>query len=170
MHHARNAGRNVGTERASLIAHRFVRMSGRNAAALRRTGDSRAFDAVTGRKLWQFHTVPQPGEPGHETWLNDGWKGRSGTNVWVWYMTVDQKTDTLYMPVGGPSPNYDGTTRPGANLFGNSLVALMIVPPVPVNVKHAPVISTSGRKRRISRTNRLRNAIVGSSIPSGSRR
>jgi len=90
------------------------------------SGDSRGFDAVTGKKLWQFHTVPQPGEPGHETWLNDGWKGRSGTNVWVWYMTVDQKTDTLYMPVGGPSPNYDGTTRPGANLFGNSLVAVDI--------------------------------------------
>jgi len=42
-------------------------------------GDSRGFDAVTGKKLWQFHTVPQPGEPGHETWLNDGWKGRSGS-------------------------------------------------------------------------------------------
>ncbi len=87
-------------------------------------GDSRAFDAVTGRKLWTFHTVPRPGEPGHETWLNDGWKGRSGTNVWVWYMTVDEKTGTLYMPVGGPSPNYDGSGRPGANLFGNSVVAV----------------------------------------------
>jgi quinoprotein glucose dehydrogenase len=61
---------------------------------------------------------------GHDTWLNDGWKGRSGTNVWIWYMSVDPKTDTLFMPVGGPSPNYDGTTRPGANLFGNSLVAV----------------------------------------------
>jgi quinoprotein glucose dehydrogenase len=90
------------------------------------SGDSRAYDAVTGKKIWQFHTVPQPGEVGHETWLNDGWKGRSGTNVWIWYMTVDDKTDTLYMPVGGPSPNYDGTTRPGANLFGNSIVAVDI--------------------------------------------
>ena len=88
------------------------------------SGDSRAFDAVTGRKLWEFHTVPRPGEPGHETWLDDGWKGRSGTNVWVWYMTVDEKTGTLYMPVGGPSPNYDGSGRPGANLFGNSVVAV----------------------------------------------
>jgi glucose dehydrogenase len=87
-------------------------------------GDSRAFDAVTGRKLWQFHTVPRPGEPGHDTWLDDGWKGRSGTNVWVWYMTVDEQTDTLFMPVGGPSPNYDGSGRPGANLFGNSVVAV----------------------------------------------
>lgn len=87
-------------------------------------GNTRAFDAITGRKLWEFHTVPQPGEVGHETWLNDGWKGRSGTNVWVWYMTLDDKTGTLFMPVGGPSANYDGTDRPGANLFGNSLVAV----------------------------------------------
>jgi quinoprotein glucose dehydrogenase len=87
-------------------------------------GDSRAFDAITGKKLWQFHTVPQPGEAGHDTWLDDGWKGRSGTNVWNWWMTVDDKTGTLYMPVGGPSPNYDGSGRPGPNLFGNSVVAV----------------------------------------------
>ncbi|MDB5690327.1 MAG: quinoprotein glucose dehydrogenase [Sphingomonas bacterium] len=88
------------------------------------SGNTRAFDAVTGRKLWEFNTVPRPGEVGHETWLNDGWKGRSGNNVWIWYMTLDEKTGTLYMPVGGPSPNYDGTGRPGANLFGNSIVAV----------------------------------------------
>jgi len=88
------------------------------------SGDSRAFDARTGKKLWEFHTVPRPGEVGHETWLNDGWKGRSGTNVWIWYMTVDKKTGTLYMPVGGPSPNYYGGGRPGDNLFGNSIVAV----------------------------------------------
>ena len=45
-------------------------------------GDTRAFDAITGRKLWEFHTVPRPGETGHETWLDDGWKDRSGTNTW----------------------------------------------------------------------------------------
>ncbi len=87
-------------------------------------GDSRAYDARTGKQLWVFHTVARPGEVGHETWLNDGWKGRSGTNVWIWYMTVDDKTGTLYMPVGGPSPNYYGGDRPGANLFGNSIVAI----------------------------------------------
>lgn len=89
-------------------------------------GDTRAFDAVTGKHLWTFHTVPRPGEVGHDTWLSDGWKGRSGTNVWIWYMSIDPKTNTLFMPVGGPSPNYDGTTRPGANLFGNSVVAVDI--------------------------------------------
>ncbi|RZA27835.1 MAG: hypothetical protein EOP02_09190, partial [Proteobacteria bacterium] len=87
-------------------------------------GNSRAFDAGTGAKIWEFNTVPQPGETGHESWLNDGWKGRSGTNVWVWYMTVDDKTGTLYMPVGGPSANYYGGDRPGSNLFGNSIVAV----------------------------------------------
>ena len=87
-------------------------------------GNSRAYDARTGAKLWEFHTVPQPGETGHESWLDEGWKGRSGTNVWVWYMTVDEERGILYMPVGGPSANYYGGDRPGANLFGNSLVAV----------------------------------------------
>ncbi len=87
-------------------------------------GDTRALDAVTGKLLWTFHTVPQPGEVGHDTWLNDGWKGRSGTNVWGWYMTVDPKSNTLFMPIGGPSPNYYGGDRPGDDLFGNSIVAV----------------------------------------------
>jgi quinoprotein glucose dehydrogenase len=105
---------------------RNVLIVGANVAEMPRgpSGDTRAFDAVTGRKLWEFHTVPQPGEPGHESWLDDGWKGRSGTNVWVWYMTLDEKTGVLYMSVGGPSPNYYGGDRPGADLFGNSVVAL----------------------------------------------
>jgi glucose dehydrogenase len=88
------------------------------------SGNSRAFDARTGMKLWEFNTVPQPGEIGHETWLDEGWKGRSGTNVWVWYMTVDEERGILYMPVGGPSPNYYGGDRPGPDLFGNSIVAV----------------------------------------------
>jgi quinoprotein glucose dehydrogenase len=87
-------------------------------------GDTRAYDARTGKKLWEFHTVPQPGEVGHETWLNDGWKERSGTNVWAWQMTVDEQRGILYMPVGGPASNYYGGDRPGANLFGNSIVAV----------------------------------------------
>ena len=87
-------------------------------------GDTRALDAVTGKLLWTFHSVAQPGEKGHDSWLNDGWKGRSGTNVWGWYMTVDPKTNTLFMPIGGPSPNYYGGDRPGDGLFGNSVVAV----------------------------------------------
>jgi glucose dehydrogenase len=87
-------------------------------------GDSRAFDVLTGAQIWDFHSVAQPGEVGHDTWLDDGWKGRSGTNVWGWYMTVDAKTNTVFMPIGGPSPNYYGGDRPGNDLFGNSIVAV----------------------------------------------
>ncbi len=87
-------------------------------------GDTRAYDARTGAKLWDFHTVPGPGEVGHETWLNDGWKGRSGTNVWSWQLTADTQRGIVYMPIGGPASNYYGGDRPGANLFGNSVVAV----------------------------------------------
>ena len=52
-------------------------------------GDSRAYDARTGAKLWEFHSVPRPGEPGFGSWEGDSWKGFSGVNVWGWYLTVD---------------------------------------------------------------------------------
>ncbi len=87
-------------------------------------GNSRAYDARTGAKIWEFHNVPLPGEVGHDTWLNDGWKGRSGTNVWAWQMSSDEKLGLLYMPIDGPASNYYGGDRPGANLFGNSIVAV----------------------------------------------
>ena len=87
-------------------------------------GDARAFDARTGKKLWEFHTVPRPGEIGHETWLDDGWKNRSGVNTWGFHMTADEERGILYIPVGGPAANFWGGDRPGAGLFGNSLVAV----------------------------------------------
>ena len=87
-------------------------------------GDTRAFDVRTGARLWDFHTVPLPGELGHETWLDNGWRNRSGVNVWGWYMTLDAERGILYMPVGGPAANYWGGDRPGDNLFGNSIVAV----------------------------------------------
>jgi len=89
-------------------------------------GDTRAFDAISGRKLWEFHTVPRPGEVGHDTWLDDGWERRSGTNVWAFSMTVDEARGIVYMPVAGPAANYWGGDRPGNNLFGNSVVAVEI--------------------------------------------
>ena len=87
-------------------------------------GNSRAFDARTGEKLWEFNSVPQPGEIGHETWLDEGWRDRPGANMWVWYMTADEETGTIYMTLGSPGPNYWGGDRPGANLFGNSILAV----------------------------------------------
>ena len=87
-------------------------------------GDTRAFDVRTGKKLWQFHNVPLPGAVGHDSWLDHGWRGRSGVNVWAWYMTLDSERGILYMPVAGPAANYWGGDRPGHNLFANSIVAV----------------------------------------------
>jgi len=87
-------------------------------------GNPRAFDVRTGKKLWEFQTVPGPGQLGHDTWLNSGWWGRSGTNMWGFAAPVDEATDTIFLPIGNSSPNYWGGSRPGANLFGNSIVAV----------------------------------------------
>src|SRR5499427_7080997 len=87
-------------------------------------GNTRAYDARTGAKLWEFVSIPAPGEAGHASWLNDGWKSRSGTNIWGWYMTADEERNIVYMTFGAPAANYYGGDRPGANLFGNSIVAV----------------------------------------------
>ena len=88
------------------------------------SGNSRAFDARTGEKLWEFNVIPQPGEIGHETWLDEGWRNRPGANMWVWYTTADADTGMIFMTLGSPGPNYWGGDRPGANLFGNSILAV----------------------------------------------
>ena len=87
-------------------------------------GDTKVYDARNGSKLWDFHTIAQPGDPGHETWLNDGWKKRAGVNTWGWYFTVDEARDLIYMPLGSAAGNYWGGDRPGANLYANSIVAV----------------------------------------------
>jgi glucose dehydrogenase len=89
-------------------------------------GDTRAFDARTGAFKWRFNTIPHAGEPGNETWGNDSWRDRPGANMWVWYTTADVDTDTLYMTLGSPGPNYWGGDRPGDNLYANSIVAVDI--------------------------------------------
>jgi glucose dehydrogenase len=83
----------------------------------------RAWDVRTGKLAWTFHLVPQPGEPGHETWENDAWKTTGGVNVWG-HITVDPALGMAYIPTAPPSPDYVGITRPGDTLYGTSLVAL----------------------------------------------
>jgi quinoprotein glucose dehydrogenase len=87
------------------------------------SGDVRAWDAITGKMVWEFHTVPRPGESGHDTWEGDSWKARSGTNVWG-MMTVDTERGLVFLPLGSPTYDYYGGDRKGANLFANCLVAL----------------------------------------------
>jgi quinoprotein glucose dehydrogenase len=86
-------------------------------------GDVRAFDARTGKRVWTFHTIPQPGEFGNDTWQNDSWSFSGHTNVWA-PMTLDEARGLLYLPVTTPSNDFYGGRRPGANLFAESLVCL----------------------------------------------
>jgi len=86
-------------------------------------GDIRGWDAVTGKLLWTFHTVPRPGEPGAETWPANAWKNRSGTNVWGFF-TLDAQRGIVYAPLGAPTSDFYGADRVGDGLYGNSLVAL----------------------------------------------
>ncbi len=87
-------------------------------------GNPRAFDVVTGAKLWEFDTTPDPGQPGSETWGANSSEGRGGTNMWGFAATVDVETNTAYLPIAGPAHNYYGGDRPGSNLYGNSIVAV----------------------------------------------
>jgi quinoprotein glucose dehydrogenase len=87
-------------------------------------GDTKAFDARTGKQLWTFKSVAQPGDKNHATWLDEGWKNRQGVNHWGWYFTLDEQREILYTVFGSPAGNYWGGDRPGANLYGNSVVAV----------------------------------------------
>jgi glucose dehydrogenase len=87
------------------------------------SGMVRAFDVHTGKLAWAFHTIPQRGEPGHETWPSQDWKNRTGANVWS-VMSVDTERGMIFLPIGSPSYDFYGGDRQGQNLFGNSLVAL----------------------------------------------
>jgi quinoprotein glucose dehydrogenase len=86
-------------------------------------GDVRAFDAKTGKQVWRFNTVPGPGEFGHDTWGGESWKTTGHTNVWA-PMALDESRGLLYLPVSTPSNDFFGGDRPGANLFGESIVCL----------------------------------------------
>jgi glucose dehydrogenase len=81
-------------------------------------GDIRAWDAVTGKLVWTFHTIPQPGEPNHEDWPGDTWKDRSGCNVWS-TMTADPSTGTVFATTADAN-----RPVPGKNLYCNSILAL----------------------------------------------
>ncbi len=86
-------------------------------------GDVRAWDVRTGKLKWTFHTVPRPGEIGHQVWIGDTWKNVSGGNVWTFF-TVDKQRGILYMPVGSVNNDFYGVDRPGPDLFADSLVAV----------------------------------------------
>jgi quinoprotein glucose dehydrogenase len=86
-------------------------------------GDIRAYDVRTGKLAWSFHTVPHPGEYGYDSWPKDAWKTVGGANAWG-ELTLDEKRGIIYIPTGSPKYNFYGADRPGANLYGDCLLAL----------------------------------------------
>jgi len=81
-----------------------------------------AYDPMTGDRLWRFHTIPEPGEPGSETWQGDIWQ-RGGAPTWL-TGTYDPALNLLYWGTGNPNPDWNSEVRPGDNLFADSLLAL----------------------------------------------
>ena len=86
-------------------------------------GAVRAFDVRTGKRLWMFKTIPEPGEVGAETWEDDSWAYTGNTGVWA-QISVDLELGMAYLPVEMPTHDYYGGARPGNGLFGETLVAV----------------------------------------------
>ncbi|MEE2792850.1 MAG: PQQ-binding-like beta-propeller repeat protein [Acidobacteriota bacterium] len=92
-------------------------------------GDVRGFNVRTGEQLWIFHTVPQEGEVGNDTWLTGpnedraSWEYTGNTNMWAW-PSADEELGYVYLPLSTPTNDYYGGHRPGDNLFAESLVCL----------------------------------------------
>lgn len=86
-------------------------------------GDVRGFDVHTGELLWTFHTIPERGEVGFESWLDEGIEFTGNSGVWA-PMSGDPELGMVYLPVEDPTGDYYGADRPGSNLFSSSIVAL----------------------------------------------
>ena len=86
-------------------------------------GDLRGFDLLTGKEVWRFHTVPQPGDPNFGTWGLNGWQDRKGPGSWQ-PLTVDHERGIVFVALGNAVDQNYGNSRPGSNLYSASVVAL----------------------------------------------
>jgi quinoprotein glucose dehydrogenase len=86
-------------------------------------GFIRAYSVQTGKLVWTFHTIPQPGEPGYETWPPDAYKRTGSANSWPG-LTIDQQRGIVFVPTGSAAFDFWGGDRAGDNLYANSLLAL----------------------------------------------
>ena len=86
-------------------------------------GDFQAYNARTGKLVWQFHTIPHPGEFGYETWPKDAWRYVGAANTWG-EVSIDSKRGIAYFPTGSPTYDFYGGDRVGDGLFGDCLIAL----------------------------------------------
>ncbi len=85
--------------------------------------DVRGYDVRTGKQLWTFHVVPRAGEPGNETWLDNSWTYSGNSGTWT-LLGADEELGYVYLPTEEATGDYYGGTRPGANLYAESIVAL----------------------------------------------
>ena len=86
-------------------------------------GHVRAYDVRSGALRWSFHTIPQPGEPGYDTWPKEAWQFIGGANSWPG-MTLDAKRGLVFVPTGSAAADFYGGNRLGDNLYANCLLAL----------------------------------------------
>ena len=115
----------LGVTSAPVIYRNLIISGSRNQETPQQgaSGQVRAFDAATGREVWHFNGVPQPGEKFHDSWEGDSWVNRSGVNVWTG-LTLDAQRGIAYLPFGAPTFDQSGNDRKGPSLFSNSLVAV----------------------------------------------
>lgn len=97
-------------------------------SAVSESGDAapgyiRAFDVRSGKLSWTFHTIPQPGEPGYDTWPKDAYKWAGGVNNWSG-LSIDEKRGAVYLGTGSPSSDFYGGDRPGDNLYSDCILSL----------------------------------------------
>ena len=86
-------------------------------------GDIRAFDVHTGAQKWAFHTIPHPGEFGHDTWPKDAWKHAGGANAWAG-LSLDVERGLVFAATGSAAYDFYGANRHGDNLFANTILCL----------------------------------------------
>jgi quinoprotein glucose dehydrogenase len=119
----------IGTQSPPLVVGDVVVVGPAHALSVRPRsranvkGDVRGYDARTGALLWTFHTIPEAGEPGYETWAEGAAEYTGNAGVWA-PMSADLETGAIFLPVEAATSDLYGGSRPGANLYSSSLVSL----------------------------------------------
>jgi len=124
-----NLGRDPASQSVRLTSPGVVYkdlmiVGGRVAEALPASpGHVRAYDVRTGALRWSFHTIPQPGEAGYDTWPKEAWQYIGGANSWPG-MSLDARRGLVFVPTGSAASDFYGANRLGDNLYANCLLAI----------------------------------------------
>jgi quinoprotein glucose dehydrogenase len=116
-------GRVQGTAPGQIFDNLILLGSSPGESYFSAPGHLRAYDVVTGKLVWVFHTIPWPGEPGYDTWPKNAYKYAGGVNTWG-EITIDEKNGIAYFPLGAPTYDYFGADRIGNDLYDECILAL----------------------------------------------